>query len=95
VVRASEELALLNELAEAGYALGSIWDWVNAPVYAPDALPILVRHLESAQDEKLVEGIARALSDRRYREAELALVRKFAEVETPSVRWAIGNAITL
>ena len=95
MVLASEELALLNELAGAGYALRSIWDWVNAPVYAPDALPILIRHLERAQDENLIEGIARALSDRRYRKAERALVRKFAEVETSSVRWAIGNAITI
>ena len=95
MVRASEELALLTELADAGYDLSSIWDWVNAPVYAPRALPILLRHLESAKDEKVVEGIARVLSDRRYRDAEAALVRKFAKVENMSVRWAIANAITL
>ena len=88
-------MALLNDLAEAGYELGSIWDWVNAPVYAPEALPILLRHLERATDEKVIEGIARALSDRRYRDAEGALVRKFAEVENAYVRWAIANAITV
>lgn len=89
-----EERILLAELAAAGYPIGSIWDWVNRPEYAPDAVPILVRHLESCPNERVVEGIARALTDRRYRDAEVPLIRAFARIASESVRWAIANAIT-
>jgi HEAT repeat protein len=85
---------LLRDLRAAGHSLESIWDWVNHPVYSPDALPILLRHLEQTPDERLVEGIARALTDKRYRAAERPLVRAFARVENEYVRWAVGNAIT-
>lgn len=89
-----EERILLAELAASGYPLSSIWDWVNRPVYAPGAVPILVRHLESCPNEGVVEAIARALTDRRYLDAELPLVRTFPRIVSDSVRWAIADAIT-
>ena len=87
--------ALLDDLRAAGYSVASIWDWVNAPVYAPEALPIMLRHLEQTSDERLIEGIARALTNKRYRAAERPLVRTFARVENELVRWAVANAITI
>ncbi len=87
------EAALLHDLRAAGYSLESIWEWVNQPVEAPDAVPILTAHLERAEDEALVERIARALTNKRYRAAERPLVRTFARVQNESRRWAIANAI--
>ena len=87
------EEALLKDLRAGGYSLESIWDWVNSPVNAPEAVPILVDHLEQAEDERLIEGIARALTNKHYRAAEHALVRTFARVQNETRRWAVANAI--
>ena len=91
----AEEGRLVGELRGAGHRLRSVWDWANDRVYRPDALPILLRWLECADDEVLVEAIARAITDRRYRGNEVAgaLTRRFPRVKRDSVRWAIANAI--
>ncbi len=88
-----EERALVLELREAGYQLDSIWDWVNKP-FPLEAEDILGRHLEKAKDEAFVEGIARALTDSRFRTVTELLIKKFREVESDSVRWAIGDSIS-
>ena len=88
-----EERALVLELREAGYQLDSIWDWVNKPS-SLEAEEILARHLEKAKDETFVEGIARALSDPRFRTVTELLIKKFCEVESDTVRWAIGDSIS-
>ncbi len=75
-------------------AVSSVWDLVNTPdtPYA-SAAPILIRHLEVATDERLVEGIARALTNKAFRAAMPALIQQFRAVTNDAARWAIGNAI--
>jgi hypothetical protein len=89
-----EERALLSELRSAGFKLSSIWDWVNMPSarYA-EAEPVLRGHLERSKDERLVEGIARSLTNRAFLESGPALIQRFRDVQSASARWAIGNAI--
>jgi hypothetical protein len=83
---------LVAELRRRGYQLTSIYDWVNGP--APvEAEEILLRHLASAVEPRTVEGIARALTQKGFRAAVPTLLRRFAEIEDNSARWAIANAI--
>jgi hypothetical protein len=89
-----EEDKLVRDLRAAGFRLSSIWDWVNSSdVSYVDAEPILLRHLASATDERLVEGIARSLTDKVFRQSLRPLIAKFPQVNNDSVRWAIADAI--
>jgi hypothetical protein len=91
-----EERSLVAELRRSGHHVDSIWDWANTPG-APyrAAEPILVRYLDRSTDERLVEGLARRLSMRCFHGARAALARKFRAVDDESVRWAIGNALSV
>jgi len=85
---------LLAELREAGFEVRSIWDWVNIPSASYlEAEPILLWHLEHAQNEQLIAGIARSLTDRVFEKSRPVLLRRFRNVQKDSTRWAIGNAI--
>jgi len=56
------ETPLVEELRAAGFAVDSAWDLVNTSAPYPDALPILVDHLQRAYPSRVREGIARALA---------------------------------
>lgn len=87
-----EHERLLSDLRQTGFALQDIWDWVNGP--APvGSESILLSHLEYATSEKLVEGIARALTQKNFRNAVPALLQRFVRTSCDSARWAIANAI--
>lgn len=86
--------SLAADLRAAGFAHPEeVWD-TNSREYFPDATPVLIRYL-SARDENVVSGVARALTDKRYREAEGPLIRRFPTVEHEGYRWALGNAIAV
>jgi hypothetical protein len=59
--RRAEE-PLVAELRAAGYALESAWDLVNTSTPYPEALPILLSHLQRPYPGPVREGIARALA---------------------------------
>ena len=64
------EAPLVQELREVGVLVRSAWDLVNRPVrYYPDALPILLSHLQRPYPDAIRDGIARALA---VREAKFA-----------------------
>lgn len=88
-----DEEALLEELQAEGHRLASIWDWANDGADRRAAMPVLLRHLAGSVDEKVVEGIARALTDRRYAEALPVLIARFPAIEDEFVRWAVASAI--
>lgn len=56
---------LLADLRSAGYEVSSVWDLVNIDEAYPDALPVLVQHLNGPYPPDVREGIARALAVRR------------------------------
>lgn len=56
------EKPLVDELRGAGFDVESAWDLVNTSVPYPDALPILLDHLERDYPDRVREGIARALA---------------------------------
>jgi hypothetical protein len=71
---ASEDAILAREAAELGYAISSVWDFVNNsphPFLARKfigpyerAYPMLIRHLSLPHHPRVREGIIRALSVR-------------------------------
>lgn len=53
---------LINELKAAGFEVESPWDLVNTSEPYPEALPILLKHLQRPYPDAVREGIARALA---------------------------------
>jgi hypothetical protein len=93
--RSEEEAGLLRELEGAGFSLQSIWQWVNSGPTPVEAVPILLRRLATAQDERLVEGLVRSLTDSAFRQAAPVLVERFQKTQSEQTLWAIGNALAV
>ena len=99
-----EEDAIAAEVAEVGYAISSVWDFVNnAPhPFLPRvftgayerAYPILVRHLRLPHHKRIREGIIRALTvkDGGALVAD-ALLAEFIAERNRSMRWVLANAL--
>ena len=94
---ACEELPLVREIAEAGLLIDSVWDLVNTREPYPEAIPVLLRHLENTDyDPAIRDGIARALTVRGYPEILPAMIEAFRRDPEPRLngpKWAMGNAI--
>lgn len=56
------EAPVAEELRAAGYAVESAWDLMNTAEPYPEAVPILLKHLERPYPDRVREGIARALA---------------------------------
>ena len=95
----AEEAPLIVELAQAGYAVKSVWDLVNARWNYPDAIPVLVKHLGLAYDPRIHEGIIRALTVPEARgEPAHVLLHELVYGEYASgadIRWVLANALTV
>ena len=91
--REAEE-PLIRELHEAGFLVDSAWDLVNTSTPYPQALPILLAHLERPYPDRVREGIARALAVRDSRFAWETLVRLYRD-ETPGTDAKDGLAVAL
>ncbi len=74
-----EENAPFDELRAAGYPVESVWHlWQKGTAY-PEAIPILLRHLQLDYSDRTRAGIARALAvpDPEVRKAWPLLVEEF------------------
>ena len=93
---AKETQGLQDELKNVGVYIYTVWDLVNTRKPYPQAIDILIDHLNEDYDEGNIEGIVRALTVKEAKgKATQALIKKYGE--TPKVkdnlRWVIGNAI--
>lgn len=62
VLRVAER-PIVEDLRAAGVEVGSVWDLVNTPDPYPDALPVLLAHLErGGYPERVMESLGRALA---------------------------------
>lgn len=70
---------IVKDLRAVGLELESVWDLVNRPSNYPEAIPVLLNHLQKPYSDRTREGIARALSIRypAVREAWPILVREY------------------
>ena len=57
-----EQSWLLAELRVIGWDVNSVWDLVNTSKPYPEAIPVLLSHLEKPYSDRTREGIARALA---------------------------------
>lgn len=74
-----EEQPIVAELRTVGMELESVWDLLRKSSNYPEAIPILLKHLQMPYSDRTREGIARALSI-RYPEVRAAwpiLVREY------------------
>lgn len=75
------EAPLVEELREAGFEVDTAWDLVNTSTPYPEALPILLTHLERPYPDRVREGIARALAVRPAKFGWGQLVRLYRQEE--------------
>jgi hypothetical protein len=65
----AEERPILNDLAEVGCTVSSVWDLVNSSASYPHAIPVLLKHLQQPYHPRILEGIVRALTVKEARGA--------------------------
>ena len=87
------EAPLLNELQAAGFDVKSVWDLVNTSVPYPNALPILLEHLQRPYPAPIREGIARALAVPPAKFGWVVFVKLFQEEPEKRVKDALAVAI--
>lgn len=89
---------------EAGLEVSSIYDLVNTSIPYPKAIPVLLRLLPDVTDERIKEGVVRALTIKEARGiAAKPLIREFIQIPgydpTSSLsvilKWAIANALSV
>ncbi|WP_444935778.1 hypothetical protein ACJJIW_16665 [Microbulbifer sp. JMSA004] len=59
---ADDERELVKELNQAGFAVASVWDFVNSKNDYMGAVPILIKHLKNKHHPKILAGLARSLA---------------------------------
>jgi HEAT repeat protein len=99
---AQAERPLVEALNDAAVPVKSVWDLVNAAKPYPQAIPVLLAHLEYPYPFRIREGIARALTIKHAGEAAYTkLVSEFKKVSDSTdvaqhgFKWALGNAISI
>ncbi|MEN5436541.1 HEAT repeat domain-containing protein [Sphingobacterium faecium] len=94
-----EEVAeLVNDLNSIGIKINSVWDLVKTNERYPDAIPILLDHLQKDYHERNIEGIIRALAVKEAKgKATPYLITMYHQIpkDNNSLRWAIGNTIDM
>ena len=76
----TEEEPILADLRRVGIAAESAWDLVNTSTPYPEALPILLEHLQRPYSDVVRGGIARSLAVYDARPFWPVLVREFRKV---------------
>ncbi|MEH3101100.1 HEAT repeat domain-containing protein [Sphingomonas adhaesiva] len=93
---APEKGPLMADLAEAGFHIESVWDFVNTSDSYPEAIPVLLKHLPLMTHPVLRQGIGRALAVAEAQglagPALLAELRREHDAET---RWVFANTLTI
>jgi len=92
---AEAELPLVKELRSAGLAINSVWDLVNdnAGTY-PQALPILLDHLQRSYPDAIRDGIARALAVPAAKFAWDLLVRLYRQERENRTKHGLAVALS-
>ncbi|MDH1265780.1 hypothetical protein [Pseudomonas sp. GD03944] len=103
---AADEQALVAAANALGYAIESVWDFVNntprpgldSPFTGPyeRAYPMLIEHLRQPHHPRIREGIIRALTVKDGGEAVWsALYQAFTEETDNLQRWTLANALSI
>lgn len=87
------ETPLVHQLSAAGIAVDSVWDLVNMSDLYPDALTILVDHLQRPYPGRVREGIARALAVPQSKFAWDVLIRLYRDEDSKDAKDGLAVAI--
>ena len=89
-----DEATLVSQIRAVGYPIDSVYDFVNGTSTYQDAYPVLVQHLDEPHDERIREGIIRALTVRDLDEKSLAaLLANFRDESNRYLKWVLANAL--
>lgn len=92
-----QEKPLTDDLESVGIR-AEVWDLVNTPRSYPEAIPILIDHLQRAYSRDIKEGIVRALAVKEAKGLVNKIVmREYQKVpkDDDAFRWAFGNTMTV
>lgn len=94
--RAKEYQGLIDELANMGIKINSIWDLVNTKSKYPKAIPVLMKYLPLVNYVRNKEGIVRALTVPEAKGFVVPLlVNEYLQLPNnqENLKWVIGNAV--
>lgn len=98
----AEQTQLLEDLKEVGFNGKSIWDFVNSHEPYPEAIPVLLEHVQRVPtySETTLTGLIRALTVKEARGLfnKIALKMFREDIHEPKVngvRWCLANALTV
>lgn len=93
-----DDLIVVKALQNVGIEVQSVYDLVNSPRSYDAAIPVLLNLLPEIEDERVKEGIVRALTVKEARGlASRPLLHEFKSA-APSqwiLKWVIGNALSV
>jgi len=93
-VCAADEGTLVQDLRAGGFAVSSVWDFVNGSGAPAPAVATLVRHLDLPHHPRIWDGIVRALSTQEARAGAFSRLTQLYGAETdPARRWVLANAL--
>lgn len=100
-IREQEDKRVAEALAKVGVHVSSVYDLVNTGKPYPEAIPVLIKLLSEVRDNRIKEGVVRALTVKEARGvATKPLIAEFKNVRpdehgAESLKWAIGNALSV
>ena len=95
---AKEHKLLTEELASVGIRITTLSDLVNTNKKYPEAIPILIRHLQIKYSDAVKETIIRSLTVSEAKGLAVPLLLKEyhnTHNENQNLRWIIGNAVNV
>jgi len=91
-----EHAPLMRDLAAIGMKVRSTDDVVNMSAPYPEAVPVLLRHLQTARHPVMRNSLARSLTVREARGvAGGPILRELKRERDSEVRFAMANALTI
>jgi len=87
------EVPLIEALRFVGWEVGSAWDLVNTSEPYPEALPVLLEHLQRPYPDRVREGIARSLAVRDAKFAWDVLKKLYQEEVGPDTKHGLAVAL--
>lgn len=88
------ERPIVDDLLAAGVEVDSVWDLVNTAEPYPDALPVLMEHLErGGYPDRVTEGIARSLAVKPANEYWERLRQLYLRAEGPDASEGLAVAL--
>ena len=89
---------LLDELKDVGFLIQDVWDFANTSSSYAGALPVLLKHLQKPYDDKIKEGIARALAVPEAKSSWHILLLEFEKTDqflAPGTKMGLAAAIAV